>query len=147
VSGTRELYLGGTAPAPLSDADGLQAPFWDGLRRGELRIQRCRQCKTWIFAPEWICHACHGLDLDWECVEPAGRLYSWTRVWRAVSPAMAAHVPYVAAVVELPQAGGVRLIGNLLGDAAQPVEIGARVEGVLEHHADFSLLQWRPARP
>jgi hypothetical protein len=39
------------------------------------------------------------------------------------------------------------MIGNLLGDPMQNVDIGAEVEGVFEHHLDahspYSLLQWR----
>jgi hypothetical protein len=53
----------------------------------------------------------------------------------------------VAVLVELPDAGGVRMVGNLLGDPMQAVAIGTEVEGVFEHHPDsdppYSLLQWR----
>jgi hypothetical protein len=38
------------------------------------------------------------------------------------------------------------MVGNLLGDPAQSVEIDSAVEGVFEHHPDgdppYSLLQW-----
>lgn len=152
MTSTSEPYLGENALPPAPDADGLQTQFWDGLTRGELHIQRCRACKTWIFAPEWICHHCHSFDLAWEQVEPTGRIYSWTRVWRPPIPTFPS--PYIAVVVELPQAGDVRLIGNLLGDATQKVDIGASVTGVFEHHPAsagppvrpaFSLLQWKRA--
>ena len=57
--------------------------------------------------------------------------------------------PYIVVVVELPQAGEVRMLGNLLGDPRQAVEIGAEVEAVFEHHPDadppYTLLQWRLA--
>jgi len=52
-------------------------------------------------------------------------------------------------LVELPQAGGVRIVGNLLGDPEQPLVIGAPVVGVFEHHRDadvpHTLLQWAVA--
>jgi uncharacterized OB-fold protein len=152
VTSTSDLYLGEAALPPAPDADGLQKPFWDGLTREALLIQRCRGCRTWIFAPEWICHHCHSYDLAWEQVEPTGRLYSWTRIWRAPIPSFPS--PYITVVVELPQAGGVRLIGNLLGDAEAKVDIGAPVSGVFEHHParegpparpGFTLLQWKRA--
>jgi uncharacterized OB-fold protein len=149
VTSMSDLYLGENAIPPAPDADGLQKPFWDGLTRGELHIQRCRACQTWIFAPEWICWNCHSYDLAWEQVEPTGRIYSWTRVWRAPIPGFPS--PYIAVAVELPQAGGVRLIGNLLGDAEAKVQIGAPVTGVFEHHParetrpGFALLQWKYA--
>jgi uncharacterized protein len=57
------------------------------------------------------------------------------------------HGPYLAVLVELPHAGGVRMVGNLLGDPMQEVAIGADVEGVFEYHRNsdppYTLLQWR----
>ncbi|XJC77905.1 Zn-ribbon domain-containing OB-fold protein [Delftia tsuruhatensis] len=78
-----------------------------------------------------------------------GEIYSWERVWHPVHPALKESCPYLVVLVELPHAGRVRLVGNLLGDPAQEVRIGARVQGVFEHHADaavpYSLLQWQYA--
>ena len=44
------------------------------------------------------------------------RIYSWERVWHPVHPALANGVPYVVLLVELPDADGIRMIGNLVGD-------------------------------
>ena len=50
-------------------------------------------------------------------------------------------------LVELPDAGDVRMLGNLLGDPQQEVPIGADVEAVFEPHDDakppFTLVQWK----
>ena len=136
-------------PVPVPESDGISAPYWTGLREGRLLVQRCTHCGAWQFAPECICHACHAFDPAWVEVPPQGRIYSWERVWHPVHPALKDRCPYLAVLVELPQAGNVRMVGNLLGDALQEVRIGATVEGVFEHHADasppFSLLQWRCA--
>lgn len=141
----RPTYLPPGLPGPARDA--LSAPFWDGLREGRLRVQRCTRCGTWRFGPEWICHHCHAFDASWEDVEPRGRIFSWERVWHPSHPALANHGPYLVVLVELPQAGGVRLLGNLLGDPAQTVRIGAEVCGVFEAHDEaeppYTLLQWR----
>ena len=78
---------------------------------------------------------------------PHGRIFSWERVWHPSHAALRQRGPYLAILVEIPQAGGVRMVGNLLGDPLQNVVIGADVDGVFEHHADsdpaYSLLQWR----
>ena len=62
-------------------------------------------------------------------------------------PALKGHCPYLAVLVELPHAGGLRMVGNLLGDPLQEVRIGAEVQGVFEHHPEasqpYTLLQWR----
>ena len=148
---SRRYYLPEGLPVPVPEADGLSAPYWAALRKEQLLIQHCVHCATWQFGPEWICHRCHAFDPAWEQVAPRGRIYSWERVWHPSHPALIGHGPYLAAVVGLPDAGGVRMVGNLLGDPLQDVAIGAEVVGVFEHHSDvdlpFSLLHWRVAAP
>ena len=140
-------YLAPGLPQPAAAPDGLDAPYWEGLAKGELRLQRCRTCGGWQWGPEWICHHCLSFDLGFETVAPKGRIYSYERVWHPVHPALKDQGPYLVVLVEFPAAGGVRLIGNLLGDPHQTVPIGAPVEGVFEHHDDpdspFTLLHWR----
>ncbi len=141
------VYLNPGLPAPA--ATELDKPFWDGLREGRLLLQRCQRCARYQWGPEWICHRCQNFDLAYVEVEPRGILYSHQRVWHPVHPALKEQGAYVIALVELPHADHVRLVGNLLGDPQQDLEIGAEVVGVFEHHEDsdppFSLLQWRYA--
>jgi uncharacterized OB-fold protein len=89
----------------------------------------------------------NGFELQWTDVEPRGRIFSWERVWHPSHAALKQRGPYLAVLVELPHASGVRMVGNLLGDPMQAVAIGADVEGVFEHHLEsdpqYSLLQWR----
>ena len=93
-----------------------------------------------------MCHRCHSFDLRYEETAAEGVIYSHQRVWHPVHPALAEQGPYVVVLVELPQADNVRLVGNLIGDPHQPLEIGAAVHGVFEHHDDddpaHTLLQW-----
>jgi uncharacterized OB-fold protein len=141
-------YLPPGLPIPVPEPDGVSAPYWNGLREGVLRVQRCAHCQAWQFGPEWICHACLQFDPAWVEVEPSGLIFSWERVWHPAHPALKDTVPYLAVVVELPHAGGLRpMVGNLLGDPLQQVRIGAEVQGVFEHHPEasqpYTLLQWR----
>ncbi|RXT45620.1 Zn-ribbon domain-containing OB-fold protein [Bradyrhizobium betae] len=133
-------------PIPTAEPDRLSAPYWEGLRQGRLLVQRCSGCGTWQFGPEWICHRCHAFDPDWVEIAPRGRIFSWERVWHPSHPALRQHGPYLAVLVELPHAGGIRMVGNLPGDPMQEVAIGADVVGSFEHHPGsdppYSLLQW-----
>jgi len=61
-------YLPASLPAPVPEPDGLDAPYWAGTRQSELRIQRCRGCRAWLWGPEWICHQCLSFDLEWQRV-------------------------------------------------------------------------------
>jgi uncharacterized OB-fold protein len=142
-------YLPVGLPAPVPEPDGLDAPYWEAAGRGELCVQRCNRCHAWQWGPEWICHACLSFDVGWQGVEPRGRIYSWERVWHPVHPALRNHGPYIVVLVELPDAGHVRMIGNLLGDPRQEVRIGMPVDAVFERHTEgrtpYTLVHWRIA--
>lgn len=140
------FYLSTELPAPVPEADGLDAPYWKGTREGRLMIQRCQHCETWQWGPEWICHHCRKFDLAWKEVKPQGRIYSWERTWHPPMAALKESVPYLTVLVDLPHAGGVRMVGNLLGDPLTEVRMGAEVKAVFEPHDEgpvpYTLVQW-----
>ena len=140
-----EGYLKPGLPQPVPTE--LDAPFWQALGEERLEIQRCADCGGHQWGPEWICHRCHSDQVGYVEVAQEGVIYSYERVWHPVHPALKEQGPYIVVLVELPHADGVRLVGNLLGDPQQEVEIGSAVEAVFEHHSDadqpYTLLQWR----
>ncbi|MGE0542162.1 MAG: Zn-ribbon domain-containing OB-fold protein [Dehalococcoidia bacterium] len=145
-------YLPSGLPIPAPARDGLDQPFWSGLQEDRLLLQFCDHCQHWQWGPEWICYRCHSSALSFRPVEPSGFIYSYERIWHPVHRALGDFGPYIVVLVELPQADGVRLVGNLLGDPRQRVEIGEPVRGVFEHHhgeeSRYTLLQWaRAAEP
>ena len=135
-------YLPGLAqPAPTRD--GLDAPFWQGAREHRLVLQKCSACQRFQMPPEWICHRCHSFDLEWQAVSGVGEIFSWTRIHNANLPTLQDRVPYLAVVVQLPDADDVLLLGNLLGDGNQSVAIGDSVEVCFEDKDQATLVQWR----
>ncbi len=140
-------YLAPGLAAPRPARDGLDGPYWSGAREHVLRVQRCDDCGTFQWGPEWMCHHCMSFDVGWTQVEPRGTIYSWQRPHHPVHPALNDQGPYLVVLVELPHAGGIRMVGNLLGDPLQEVVIGADVDAVFEDHDDadppFTLVQWR----
>ena len=144
-----EHYLPAGLPTPAPERDGLSKPYWEGLKAERLLIQRCAGCGIWQWGPEWICHGCHSFDLSWREINGRGRIYSYERPHHPVHAALNGHGPYIAVLVELPDYGNIRMVGNLLGDPLQTVTIGAPVEAVFEPHdsADppYTLVHWRIA--
>jgi uncharacterized OB-fold protein len=134
-------WINATGPA----WDGVDAPHWEGLRQGRLLMQRCPHCDTWIWAPRPICPTCHSFETAWEPVEPVGTIYSWTRTWQAFTPEATGHLPYVVVLVELPAAGGRRLLGVLENADGLTPRIGARVRGTIQQPPDdrhWPLVRW-----
>ena len=70
-------------------------------------------------------------------------MYAFERVWHPVHKALKDRVPYLIVLVELPDAGNVRMVGNLLGDPQQDVKIGDAVSAAWEDHEDVTLVQWQ----
>ncbi|GAB3273955.1 Zn-ribbon domain-containing OB-fold protein [Kineosporia babensis] len=124
---------------PDPEPDQLEAAHWQGLERGELRLQHCPACGTWIWAPRPICPTCHRARPLWEEVEPHGTVFAWTRTWQPFDPVVTGHLPYVVVNVELAGAGGRRLMGVLLDGDRADVRIGTTVHGEF----DNGLLRWR----
>jgi uncharacterized OB-fold protein len=125
--------------------DGLDEPHWDGLRAGRLLLQRCDDCTSWIWSPRPICPVCRSFATGWYDVEPVGTIYSWTRTWQPFTPESSGHLPYTTILVELPGAGGRRILGVLdPSDEITPV-IGAHVTGQIHQPPDdghWPLIRW-----
>lgn len=142
---TSATYLPAGLPVPAAAVDGLDTEYWEAAKRHELVVQRCNACQGFQWGPEWLCYQCHSFDLGWQEVSGRGTIYSWERIWHPVHPALKEACPYLVVLVELPDAGGVRMVGNLLGSGDQQVNIGAEVEAVFEDHEEdgVTLVQWR----
>lgn len=137
------------AAGPIAPSeDGLDQPFWDGLAQAKLKIQKCSGCGAWIWAPQWRCPQCGGWEMQWDAVEPRGVIYSWTRTWHPFAPELTSVVPYVVALVELPRAGGARLMGSIVGPS-DSMRIGALVSGEIQPPSTLTsglaVMRWRLA--
>jgi uncharacterized protein len=133
-------YLPEGLPRPAPARDGVDAEFWEGLKRHELRVQRCASCGRHQHPAEWLCTWCGSGELQWTVVAAEGTVHTWTRVHHPAHPALRERGPYDVVVVEPSGAPGVLVLGNLV--EGRP-EIGAAVRGVFEDHEGYTLLHWR----
>ena len=128
-------------PASMLQQDSDSRPYWEGLRQGELRIQRCNSCSKAVFYPRSICPHCHSDQLAWIVASGKGAIYSYTVVHQAFGP-FAADVPFVIAIVELQE--GARMMSRIVDAPRERVAVGAAVRVTFENVAeDLTLAYFR----
>lgn len=107
-------------------------PFWLAAKERRLTAPRCGACGTFRLPPSPFCPRCRSQRVDW--VELSGRaeVFSFSVV-RGVpgDPGLT----LVAAVVDLPDAPGARLVSNIVGVDPDAVHIGMALT------VDFSPIQ------
>ena len=128
----------------LPEITELNAPFWEGLADGELRLQECGDCGARQHPAESFCYACGGQDVTWRPSAGEGEIYSFIVVHQLYHKAFADHLPYVVAIVQLDD--GPRLLGAMLGPDVAP-EVGMRVRPSFQKiDNERAILLFEPAR-
>ena len=122
---------------PVPDAVSL--PFWEGIAKGVLRVQRCGACGRHVFYPRAVCPYCASSELDWVDASGRGRIHSYTVVHRA-PPEYRDEVPYVVALVELDE--GVRMMTRLIDVEPAGMRVDLPVEVAIQ--GDPRLPYFRP---
>ncbi|HZP27506.1 MAG TPA: OB-fold domain-containing protein [Acidimicrobiia bacterium] len=127
--------------------DSWTLPFWEAAAEHRLVVPRCTRCGTFRMPPSPFCWNCQHQDVEWLETPGRGTVYSFTVVWHPLLPDLGDAVPYVPAVVTLPDAGGVRLVGGMVGVRPSEVRIGLEVELVWRDVREGTAVPtWRPVR-
>ena len=108
--------------------DQWTRPFWEAARAHKLVAAACADCGQFRMPPTPFCPHCRSQAIDWRELSGDGVLYSYTIVARAIMPEMADNIPYVPALVDLPDAPGTRLITNVVDTPLSKLAIGARLK-------------------
>lgn len=119
-------------PLPTITLDSQ--PFWDGLKRHELMIQRCRNCGTYRHYPRPMCSKCHSFDSEFVKVSGKGKVYSWTVAHHPYDFRFSDEVPYAIVIAELDE--GVRMMGTMVDTKPEELKFGMPVEVVFEDATD-----------
>ena len=133
-----------TRPIPVPDE--WSQPFWNAARQGVLALQRCQACGHFQHPPYPTCVECVSTNLKFEPVRGAGAIYTYTIMYHTGDKRFAAAVPYASIIVELDDAPGALMAGNLLGAAYSEAKVGRRVEVTFEKlNDDITLPQFKLA--
>ena len=130
------------------------APFWEGARRGELRVQRCADTGRLIFPPRLRSPWGGRRAPEWVTVSGRGTIWSFVVPHPPLLPAFEALAPYNVVLVALDEDATIRLVGNLVPEpgasigALDPrsIAIGEPVRVVFERVSDeIHLPRWMRA--
>lgn len=129
---------------PLPHPSPETQDFWDGAKAGELRLQRCDNCKQAYFPPRPFCPACASRSVTSFRATGRGRLYSYVINHRP-APGFEHEAPYAIAVVELDE--GPRMMTSMVEVAQTPeaLLLDMPVEVVFEPATEtISVPKFRP---
>ena len=134
-----------TRPVPVPNE--MTKPFWEAARQGVVAMQRCQSCGHFQHPPYPTCVNCMSIELKFEPVAGKGKIYAYTIMYHAGDKRFAAAVPYASIIVELDDAPGALMAGNLLDAPYTEAKVGRRVEVTFERLTDdISLPQFKLAR-
>src|ERR1700677_126556 len=132
---------------PLPKPTRIDKPYWEGLSRHELLVQRCDDCRVFQWYPREMCSNCTSFSLSWTPVSPDGTLYSFTTQHHSTGFKFDKDLPYTVALVQPSGVPGLGLGGLFDNAEADPVRIGMPVEGVFVNAtSEVTFLHFRPAR-
>lgn len=118
--------------------------YWEGARRRELLILRCRQCGFYVHYPKARCTRCGSGDVTPQRVSGRGTVHSYTITHHKAPPGFEDKVPFGVALVELEEQAGLRVIAHVVDCPPKELRIGMPVEAVYEDVApDVTLPQFR----
>jgi uncharacterized OB-fold protein len=115
-------------------------PFWDGLKRHEFLLYRCKRCGA-CYWPMAYCrnHAdTPTLDeMEWAPTSGRGTVFTWIIVHQVLNPAYAEEAPYAMAMVELEE--GPLFPTRIVGCDPHDVKVGLPVEVAFDDVAETGM--------
>ena len=107
---------------PASDPEA--APFFEGARAGELRIQACATCGKLRHPPRPMCPSCRSTERTWKPVPGTGTVWSYVIPHPPLLAPYTDVAPYNVVIVELDvdTEPPIRFVGNVVESADAPLD-------------------------
>ena len=132
---------------PLPAITPEAKPFWDAAAQNKLTMQRCQDCRVWVWTPRPSCNECGSERVEWTSMSGRGEVYSFTVirqvVGRAASKAFEPEIPFVVAWVDLDE--GPRMITNIVIDDAEKLVIDQPLTFVPAEEQGHGIARFKPA--
>ena len=62
---------------PLPVPDPVTRPFWDSLKAHAIQLQRCADCRAFVYYPRAVCPSCLSDRLTWTAVSGRGVVHAF----------------------------------------------------------------------
>ena len=119
-------------PRPI--VSPVEQPYWDFLRKHEVRLQQCSDCGAFRFPASPVCVECDSARYTWARSSGKGVVFSWVVFHKSYFPSFAKDVPYNVAMVRLED--GPMFIANIVGIENTAIRRGMPVEIVFDDVAE-----------
>jgi uncharacterized OB-fold protein len=129
---------------PIPQPTPETAPYWEGCKQHELRIQFCNDCQAYFFYPRIFCPTCMSDSVEWRTVSGKGKLLTYVISARP-APGFESETPYAIAIVQLDE--GPHLMSNIINTEITPKNLpaGMPVEVVFTDVSDtISVPKFQP---
>jgi uncharacterized OB-fold protein len=119
------------------------AHFWDGCKEGELRLQRCDECRDVYFPPRPFCPACGSRKVS--IFRASGKAILWSYVINERPRPDLGPSPHSIAVVALEE--GPRMMTNIVGCPQTPeaLQLDMPLEVTFETFGEIALPFFKPS--
>jgi uncharacterized protein len=118
-------------------------PFWQAAKHNQLVAPKCTDCDTFRLPPTPFCPNCQSKNVTWTELTGHAQVFSFSIVHGFPD---IPDITLIAAVLDLPDAPGARLVSNIVGTDPTSVAIGDQVEVYFSPIADgWKLPLFRPA--
>jgi uncharacterized OB-fold protein len=122
--------------------DPFTETFWQAARDDRLVAPKCADCGTFRLPPTPFCPSCRSTNVDWTELSGRAEVFSFSVVHGY--PGIP-DITLVAAVLDLPDAPGARLVSNIVDVDPAGISIGDQVEVFFSPIADgWKLPLFRP---
>ena len=132
-----------TSTRPIPEADDESREFYEGARRHELMLMRCRACGAWRLPSRPRCPDCWSTDTEWARASGRATLHSFGLMHQKF-PGFADETPYLYAVVELEE--GPRIVSDVVGVPREDLRLDMPLVAHFDDVSDNTTLV-RFARP
>jgi hypothetical protein len=114
--------------------------YWEGLKKRNLKVQKCDKCGEVFFPPRARCPECLGKQIGWIELSGRGELYSWSEIH---VPPLALEKPYVLGIIDLEERVG-RIITRIDAEPEE-LKIGMKMKiNYVDVEENLTLCTFRP---